>query len=278
MTYTDLLNKMKLPPLYERSEHPFWNDEHISAGMLAAHLDPNMDAASRRPEFLDRSVEWIASLLPPEEYPKLLDLGCGPGLYGQRFAKAGYSVTGVDLSPRSIEYAKQTAESEGLSIDYRVADYLNLDLRTQYDAAVLIYCDYSALSTEDRLTLLSKAHDHLRPGGKLLMDIDSEYAFKTTNEYHNWSLCEQGGYWSAEPHLVIEQECRFCDNVVLHQAGVATADNLRMYYIWKTHFSPDSIRTEVESAGFKVLEYRSDVAGAAYSDTSPTITVLLERD
>ena len=38
-----------------------WTDEHTSEQMLAYHLNADIDVSSRRGEFIDRSVEWIAS-------------------------------------------------------------------------------------------------------------------------------------------------------------------------------------------------------------------------
>ena len=71
--YERLSAFLKKPELYEKTPENFWNDPHISKGMLEAHLDPNTDAASRKPEFIDSSVEWISSLLP--QGAKLLDIG-----------------------------------------------------------------------------------------------------------------------------------------------------------------------------------------------------------
>ena len=48
------------PALYEGGTAPFWDDDHISQSMLAAHLDPNLDAASRNAAFVQASAEWIA--------------------------------------------------------------------------------------------------------------------------------------------------------------------------------------------------------------------------
>jgi len=49
--------------------------------MLESHLDSHWDSATRRHEFVDRSAVWISAIAPPEKYPSLLDLGCGPGLF-----------------------------------------------------------------------------------------------------------------------------------------------------------------------------------------------------
>ena len=49
-------------------------------------------------EFIEKSVDWISKILPSEHYPSVLDIGCGPGLYTERYAKKGYRVVGVDFS------------------------------------------------------------------------------------------------------------------------------------------------------------------------------------
>ncbi len=161
-----LIRALALPPLYARTARAFWDDEHISAQMLKAHLAPDVEAASRRHEFIERSARWIAQLLPPERYPALTDFGCGPGLYAERFARAGYRVTGIDCSRRSIDYARRSAAAQGLDIAYIRADYLHLDAPVACDAATLIYCDYGALTPEERTTLLHVMRRCLRPGGR----------------------------------------------------------------------------------------------------------------
>jgi 2-polyprenyl-3-methyl-5-hydroxy-6-metoxy-1,4-benzoquinol methylase len=89
-----LFRLLRKPALWQRSAEPFWNDEHISKGMLEAHLNPDWDAASRKHEFIDRSVEWLSSAIPAGS--KILDLGCGPGLYAKRLSDMGYDVSGMD--------------------------------------------------------------------------------------------------------------------------------------------------------------------------------------
>jgi len=52
---------------------------------------------------------------------RVLDVGCGGGLLAEGLARAGATVTAVDLSPSMIEVARLHALSERLDIDYRVA-------------------------------------------------------------------------------------------------------------------------------------------------------------
>jgi hypothetical protein len=88
---TNLKKYTTKPKLYAPSTIIFWNDEHISKGLLEAHLNPNWDGATRKPEFLDKSVNWISKIAPSSRYKFLLDLGCGPGLYADRFNISNYS-------------------------------------------------------------------------------------------------------------------------------------------------------------------------------------------
>jgi 2-polyprenyl-6-hydroxyphenyl methylase/3-demethylubiquinone-9 3-methyltransferase len=53
--------------------------------------------------------------------PRVLDVGCGGGILSEALAKSGAKVTGIDLSEASIEAARNHAQQQGLSIDYRVA-------------------------------------------------------------------------------------------------------------------------------------------------------------
>jgi 2-polyprenyl-6-hydroxyphenyl methylase / 3-demethylubiquinone-9 3-methyltransferase len=55
----------------------------------------------------------------PFEGLRLLDIGCGGGLLSEPMTRLGFSVTGVDASPRNVGVAKAHAARSGLAIDYR---------------------------------------------------------------------------------------------------------------------------------------------------------------
>ncbi|TFH01026.1 MAG: class I SAM-dependent methyltransferase, partial [Calditrichales bacterium] len=145
-----LIQMQQKPEPFTQGEPLFWNDPHISAHMLAAHLDPTMDRASRRPHIIDQSINLIINTLGLSAGDRLLDLGCGPGLYAVRFAGLGLQVTGVDYSQRSIDYAVQYARENQLDIAYRYQNYLELDETNCYDAALLIFGDFCPLAPAQR--------------------------------------------------------------------------------------------------------------------------------
>lgn len=65
---------------------------------------------------------------------KVIDIGCGEGLYSIYLAKKGFDVTGVDISENAIRYAKENAEEAGVKINFIVMNVLNLDrLNDKFD-------------------------------------------------------------------------------------------------------------------------------------------------
>ena len=63
-----------------------WTDDHTSRQMLSFHLDETIDVSSRNAEFINRSVDWIASEFTIGRGTKIADFGCGPGLYATHLA------------------------------------------------------------------------------------------------------------------------------------------------------------------------------------------------
>ena len=264
------------PALYAPSTSAFWDDEHISQYMLEAHLNPAIDAASRRPEFLDKSASWIARVAPPHDYPRLLDLGCGPGLYAERFNALGYSVTGVDYSKRSIAYAKEQAALNGRAIEYIYQDYLTIGYSERFDAITLIYCDYAALPKTDRLALLQKIFRALKPGGKFFADVYTPV--KKTEEGRAWLYNERSGFFSAKPHFLFETVWHYDGGLIeLHQYIVLSGEGAQRHHIWDHFFTLEALENEGRAGGFKTFEFFGDIAGAPYSKDGKTICGVLTK-
>ncbi|MDF2540810.1 MAG: Methyltransferase type 11 [Herbinix sp.] len=264
----------KKPELYAPSTSKFWDDEHISIGMLEAHLAPDLEAATRRQEFVQRSAAWIASIADPKKRPKLLDLGCGPGIYGEFFAMAGFQVTGVDLSGRSIQYAIDHAAKNQLDITYHCQNYLTIDYDQEFDIITLIYCDFGVLSYEDRILLLSKIHRALKPGGIFLFDAWTPWQYAQEKETSSFSY-NYGGFWSPKPYVCLSSFYRYdVFHTILDQYVIVEEDNLQCYNIWNHCFTSEEIQQDLSKVGFHYFEYFENVAGDPISDESKTICAI----
>jgi len=265
-----LFQLLQKPNLWQRSPEPFWDDEHISKGMLEAHLNPDWDAASRKHDSIDRSVEWLSSIFPA--HGKILDLGCGAGLYTKRLSDMGYDVTGLDFSKRSIAYAK----SHDTKTSYIYQNYLEIDYSAEFDAVTLIYCDYAALTSDERKKLVASVFKSLKPGGLFILDVFTEKHFRDKENKTSWSLNGNGGFWSANPHICLEATYLYENNTVaVDQCIVITDYGATEYLIWDTAYSVEKMTNEV--LPFKVKCVFDDACGSPYTGEAETLCFVLER-
>lgn len=76
-------------------------------------------------------------LLGPDQ--RVLDIGCGPGLFATEFAKTAEFVTGLDLSPRMVRNAEAYAQAQGqtnirfVALNFREAELQMLGGARAYD-------------------------------------------------------------------------------------------------------------------------------------------------
>ena len=93
LTIAELLAR-SVPPLpWKEGDNLPWDEPAFSRRMLREHLSQQNDAASRRTGRIDAHTTWIHAELGGQP-ARILDLGCGPGLYTQRLARLGHHCTG----------------------------------------------------------------------------------------------------------------------------------------------------------------------------------------
>ncbi len=265
------------PPLFSvYSVHRLWADDHISSRMLEYHLDSESDIASRNHAFIRRAASWLV-----DEFDlvgrRVLDLGCGPGLYAMELARREVEVTGVDFSNRSIAYATKHARAQGLQVNFEVGDYLNYETPRSFDLICLIYGDYCALAPEQRAQLMRRAQRWLRPGGSIVLDVFSTSHMNQMVETTSFETWLDGGFWSADPHFVFKTRFRYehagayLDRyLVVEEAGRWEVFN------WLQCFDQRKLEDELAATGLKVTRCLGTVAGDVFDEASPEFAVIAQ--
>jgi SAM-dependent methyltransferase len=275
LNFERLAHLSQKPPIFAPGEPAFWTDPHIAQQMLNAHLDPKIDAASRRPALIGSTVEWIIDVLNLQVGDTLLDLGCGPGLYCQRFSRNGLKVTGVDFSANSIRYAQEL----DFKTTYSCQDYLTLDFDAQFDVVTLIFGDLCALSREKRSRLLTNIHQALRPNGYFVLDVTTFEHHTKRMDVQQWSVLPNGGFWKPTPYLQLingfhyPEDDTALDQYIIIEAGGRTT----VYRNWFHYYSPETITAELEAQGFIVEGLYSDLWGTPYQEDSGWIGVVARK-
>src|SRR5579864_8090421 len=138
------LHPSSIPPWpapFDSSAELDWGNPEYARRLLREHLDQSHDGASRRRTVIAGQVRRLRRLLPAAP-ARILDAGCGPGLYAVPLAAMGYDVTGIDVSAAALRHARGLARSAHL---LGRARFVRGDLRDvaltaeRFDAALLVY-------------------------------------------------------------------------------------------------------------------------------------------
>lgn len=264
------------PPLFSAyTAEALWTDPHVARQMLSLHLDPTQALASRPHDFIQRSVAWLSHRFDVGSGTRVLDLGCGPGLYANDLAGAGARVTGVDFSAPSLAHARGVAESRGLQVAYHHANYLEYEADGPFDVILLIYGDFCALGPTQRRALLDKAERWLAPGGRFVFDVFSSALFGEVDETVQYEEAPEGGFWSSEPYFLFTTRFKYeAERAYLDRYAVVQADGHRELFNWIQCYDPATLTAELEGAGWAVEALLGNVAGDAYDPEGTDFAVV----
>ena len=231
-----------------------WTRPHLADQMLQTHLNQETPLASRPLVAVDRVVAWLDEQFHLDG-KAVCDLGCGPGLYAERYARCGAVVHGLDFSANSIEYAKTSASEKGVSVTYAVANYLTDPLPRDQDLITMIYCDLCPLSPAQRQTLLGKVRTSLRPDGAFVFDVASIKAFEDTTETTTFGHTYMDGFWSEKDYFAFHNTYRYEDeNVSLDHFTIIEEKGTWDVYNWMQYYTPESIAAELGANGLDVVD------------------------
>jgi ubiquinone/menaquinone biosynthesis C-methylase UbiE len=171
--------------------------------------------------------------MPPSG--RLLELGCGAGNIAVWLAKQGYEVTGIDISPTAIGWARQRSDDEKADARFIVGDVLELkDFdNDSFDLVLDDHCLHCIIG-DDRKRFLSEAYRVLK----------------------------QGGYF------LVETMCGPVDAAAIEGYDPTSRCTLRGQWATRYFGLPDEIEAELQAAGFRILASRIE-----RDTTNGTITV-----
>lgn len=118
-----------------------------------------------------RDIAGVLPRLKLPSQPATLELGCGAGNLSVWLSRQGHRVTGIDIAPTAIDWARERAGHAQQAIRFIVGDLCTTmrELPAEFDFVFdshLLHC----IIGEDRLPLLCEIRRVLRPGGVFLVD------------------------------------------------------------------------------------------------------------
>lgn len=136
---------------------------------------------------LDGDIEYYMERLQHTK-GKVLEAAVGSGRFLIPLLQAGFDVDGIDYSPEMLHSCRERSESYGLMPTLYEGMLQSFSLPQQYEAIIIPTGSFCLIDKrEDAIAALQNFFDHLKPNGKLIVDIQLPADWKdgaiTTSTY-----------------------------------------------------------------------------------------------
>jgi SAM-dependent methyltransferase len=277
MHLRDIINRnMELQPWQEGERIP-WDDPAFSERILREHLAQENDAASRPEAKIKKHVDWIHRHLLAGRPGRVLDLGCGPGLYTSRLARLGHTCVGIDFAPAPIAYASKNAPP---GCSYQFADIRTAEYGSEYDLVIFIFGAFNLFRPADAHIILEKSFRSLKPGGLLLVEASSLDAVdQIGNQPAMWYSAEHG-LFSDSPHLCLMETFWDDDETVATERFfiVDSATGQVTRHAASTQaYEEDQIESMLHTAGFEQVVFLPSLTGKHEDDVNEFLVISAQK-
>jgi 4-hydroxy-2,2'-bipyrrole-5-carbaldehyde O-methyltransferase len=150
-------------------------DQHLLGAPPGDYLQATGAVIARASRLVEPALApWLRSLVAARHPQRVLDVGCGTGVYLIHAAAAGGSQLtglGVDLDATVVGLARQRLAEAGLAGRFQVhqADIRTIQLPAASFDLVLLFQNIYYFTEDQRPDLLDRLHGLLAPGGALVL-------------------------------------------------------------------------------------------------------------
>ena len=280
MDLLELVRRAKLLEPWGEGEKIPWHEPGFSRRMLEEHLSQKHDLASRRLERVDRQVNWIDGEILSHRPSRILDLGCGPGLYTERLSRLGHQCVGIDYSPASIEYARERARRDQLGCSYLEQDIRTAPYGEGFDLVTLIFGEFNVFSPSDGRSILERARAALSDRGALLLEVHTLSVVREIGEQAPSWYTAGPGLFSDRPHLCLRESSWDSSQrttteryfIVDAQTGVAAQHGATMQ-----GYSDSEYEALLRDCGFAGVDFRPSLSRDPEDTDDRLMAILASR-
>jgi SAM-dependent methyltransferase len=118
----------------------------------------------------DDDVAFLQTWFGPANGQEVLDAACGAGRHTIPLAKAGYRMTGVDLSGVSLAHARSAATGTPLAIDWQQRDMRDLPWGDRFAGALCFGNSFGYIGRKGTRDFVAAVGNALRHGGVFVLE------------------------------------------------------------------------------------------------------------
>jgi len=183
---------------------------------------------------------------------RVVDIACGTGPHLMRLADRGYQMSGLDLSPRNVEFLRERLAAKGHEGELVVGDMADFRLARPVDAAICMQDSQGhLLKTEQLVAHLRTVAKCLKRGG--LYVFDRYMASSWTNPARSWSWSKRRGRLIVRASFSALNDVDPVSQVFRERMTLEAVENGTRRLYRQTHLSrmvfPQELKAVVELAG-----------------------------
>lgn len=224
-----------------------------------------------------RQVDFLIDKLKLTGNKRILDLACGFGRHSLEFARRGYDVTGVDITPEYVDYATKQAQAENLNARFICSDIRQVSFDNEFDV-VLNMADGAIgylENEEENLKIFRVISKALKTGGTHFMDImngsyaETHFPCKLWDEGEK-SLTLSNFEWDKQTKTLIYGQISYLYGQPLYKPEITEGNTIRLY-------SLDEIKSIFNDLGMSVYDSYADFSGTLSSDNGIQLMVFSKK-
>jgi len=218
-------------------------------------------------------VDAILRMLNITRPSRILDLCCGFGRHSIILAKKGHQVTGLDLSEKFLQKARDKADMLNLRLELEQRDMRDIQHMNEFDAVINLFTAFGFFDSEaDDLMVLQGISRALKPDGQFLID---------TINRDNVIYSRQTQTWTIENGLVVLEE-RFFDFFKSRlEIAHHLVENSGVKRKLESSFRLYTLREMLDMfsrAGLTLTDVYGDFDGSHYNANSPRMILVARRE
>jgi SAM-dependent methyltransferase len=188
----------------------------------------------------------------PRRVRRVVDIACGTGPHLMRLADRGYMMSGLDLSPRNIQFLRERFAAKGYQGELVVGDMTDFHLAQPVDAAICMQDSQGhLLKTEQLVAHLRAVARCLKRGG--LYVFDRYMASSWTNPARRWTWSKRRGRLIVRASFSALNDVDPVSQVFRERMTLEAIENGTRRLYRQSHLSrmvfPQELKTVVELAG-----------------------------
>jgi SAM-dependent methyltransferase len=195
-----------------------------------------------------------------------LDIGCGNGTFTRALYKAGYAISGVDISPAMLTKARELATKNGVRTEFLQGDITKLKVSAKVDFAIAVNDCLNYVAPEKIPAAFAHVAGCLKKGGAFLFDVSSDYKLK--NVLGNNLFAEDRDELTYLWFNTLQQNCVEMDLTFFIPQKDGTyrrADEHHVQYIHTQEF----LTEKLSEAGFEVLATEGHLGADILAEEAP---------